>query len=331
MSGQKTEPCPDIYASILERTSGLLFNCGRSGMIVPLNLCFSRGFEIIRKLLFTEYNKNWFSSFGRIPSALFSFDVRVRNTIHIGLKSPIQPATAYTTRLHRWYVEARSTLFPNLTFSQFDPKIFGWTVPRLNSQRLSDGLSKHIVNTKANLSSFFSSAKKNGNILYYKKTAYNWLCFCKALPPCFDKDGNEIPQTKFGELNFRDDTLLKLSYLFLNGKIMFAWWSIVGDDFDLTRWMFANFPLNLAQIPHSYRRKFSILDEQLDKSILQNLSLKKNAGKTIGNYNLAYCRHITDQSDLLFLKLLGMDSLWDEIELLYLQIVKTGFKDKDVI
>ena len=329
--GLRTKECPDIYAPVLERTCGLLLNKGRSGMIVPLSLGFSSSFEIIRKLLFSEYYTNWFSFFGRIPSALFSFDVRVRNTIHLGVKGSNQDAMAYTTRLHRWYGETRPVLFPSLTYSQFKPQVFGWIIPKLNTQRLGDGLYKHIENTKTNINAFLSSSNRNSNVLYFKKTAYNWLCFCKTLPPCFNKDGGEIPQTKFGTMNFQDDSFRQLAFLFLNGKIMFAWWCIVGDDFDLTRWMFADFPINFARISQSYRERLSVLSEQLDNALKENMSFKKNAGKIIGNYNLAYCRHITDQSDVIFLKLLDMDDLWSDIELLYSQIVKTEFENSEAL
>src|SRR5262249_8350635 len=81
-----TSDCPDVYAWVLEQAARLLNPGGRSGMIVPLSLAFSGSFQACRELLFSTYSSNWFASFGRIPSALFAFDIRVRNTIHIGRK-----------------------------------------------------------------------------------------------------------------------------------------------------------------------------------------------------------------------------------------------------
>jgi hypothetical protein len=79
----QTRKCPDIYAWVLERNQSLLNNIGKTGMIVPLSLGFSSDFSTIRDILYKSYGENWFLSFGRIPSALFNFDVRVRNTIHL--------------------------------------------------------------------------------------------------------------------------------------------------------------------------------------------------------------------------------------------------------
>jgi len=54
-------------------------------------------------------------------------------------------------------------------------------------------------------------------------------------------------------------------------------------------------------------------------------SFKLNAGKRVGNYNLARCRHVTDESDRLLVRLFGFEDVWEDIELLYTQLVRTDF------
>ena len=81
--GYMTASCPDIYAWFLERVCMLAGKHANTGMIVPLSLGFSTDFDVVRRLLFSNYVGNWFSSFGRIPSALFSYDVRVRKPSHM--------------------------------------------------------------------------------------------------------------------------------------------------------------------------------------------------------------------------------------------------------
>ena len=76
------------------------------------------------------------------------------------------------------------------------------------------------------------------------------------MPPCYDANGQSIPHTKFGQVSFPDARTLDILFTFLNGKIMFAYWCIVGDDFDVTRWMFADFPLDLSALsPAELRTK----------------------------------------------------------------------------
>lgn len=81
-----TESCPDIYAWCLERVVSISRTNSWVGMIVPLSLSFSRRFAVLRDLIYRAYGRSWYSHFGRIPSALFSADIRVRNTIHIGTR-----------------------------------------------------------------------------------------------------------------------------------------------------------------------------------------------------------------------------------------------------
>jgi hypothetical protein len=159
--------------------------------------------------------------------------------------------------------------------------------------------------------------------LHFKKTAYNWLTFCRKLPPCYDGTGASVPQTKFGPVYFEDAATRDLAFLLLNGKLAFAFWCIVGDDFDVARWMFADFPVDLRA---SYDCPPHLADE-LEQLMAKNLSFKLNAGRRVGNYNLARCREVTDKSDRIFIERLGMQSAWPDVEWMYDQIVKTDFND----
>ena len=110
----QTAGCPDIYATVVERSVNVCRTDGRASMIVPLSLTFSSRFASLRSHLYENCDALWFSSFGRIPSALFSFDTRVRNTIYLARKSSRSPKRSFTTRLHRWFASQRPTLVRRL-------------------------------------------------------------------------------------------------------------------------------------------------------------------------------------------------------------------------
>lgn len=169
--------------------------------------------------------------------------------------------------------------------------------------------------------------KENEHSLHFKKTAYNWLCFCRELPPCYATDGRPVAHTKFGTLYFESAEVRDWAFLFLNGKIMFAHWCAVGDDFDVTRWMFADFPIDLPALPHAAKKELRPLVDELEHLMMENVSFKLNAGKRVGNYNLARCRAVTDRSDRVFARWLGFESSWQDIELMYAQLVKTDFSE----
>ena len=314
--------CPDVYAWVMERSHTLLQMSGRSGMIVPLSLCFSMDFEPCRQYLFSSYSDNWFSSFGRIPSALFSFDVRVRNTIHLALKSR-GTGRNLTTRLHRWFNDARPTLFRTLEYVPFQPVLWKHRVPKLNSAPLAKAFER-LLGQKETLEALISPRPKS-HVLYFKKTGYNWLNFCREMPPCYDSNGNPISHTKFGQLYFENPETCQIAMLLANGKLMLTFWFAVGDDFDVTQWNFADFPTNFGNFSRGQTTELLKNIPPLERAMMQSMQFKLNAGKKVGNYNLGKCRAVTDQTDKIFCKALGLYDIWEDIELYCVQTVRTNY------
>ena len=326
--GFQTEGCPDIYATVVERSVNVCRRDGRTSMIVPLSFAFSSGFSSLRSHLYGECDSLWFSSYGRIPSALFSFDTRVRNTIYLARKSSRSPKRSFTTRLHRWFDSQRPTLFDGLSYSPFSPTLFGGLIPKLSSARLLQGFESLLEGSGYRLQNDLAPARQ-GHHLHFKQTAYNWLTFCVDQPPVYDTGNNIIPQTKYGTVRFRDPGERDISMLFLNGKLAFVWWMAIGDDFDLTQSNFVSTPFGAGQLNEDQRRRLSALLPELEKAMSANLVFKLNAGKNIGNYNLAKCRHITDMIDKIWLEALGLSDLWEEVELEHALVVRTSFEDEE--
>lgn len=332
VKGFKCDGCPDIYAWVIERSLTLLAPGGRTGMIVPLSLTFSDDFSRLRQTLCSDLSANWFSSFGRIPSALFSFDVRVRNTIHLGRKGqrPAERAsTNWASRLHRWFEIERSNLFPLLSYSGFEPKLWKGRIPKLGDATLVQ-LFEHMAQRPLPTVTSDLSIMDTPHRLHFKKTAYNWLTFSSRLPPCFGPGGEEIEHTKFGDISFPNADTLHGARLLLNGKIMFAYWIAVGDDFDVTKWMFADMPIRPAWIVEGLGTKVERLSNELQAAMIAAVSFKLNAGKRVGNYNLARCRDLTDKTDRLILEILGVEHAAESLDLLYAQVVRTSFADEQI-
>lgn len=324
----RTADCPDIYSWFMERAATLLCGGGRVGLIVPISLGFSSNFAACREVLFEAYNRNWFSSFGRIPSALFSFDVRVRNTIHLGHRSKGE-AVQCTTRLHRWFDIERPHLFERIEYATFQPTEWQGKIPKLDSERVSQAFSRLKQRSSKTLELYFLP-RETPHVLHFKKTAYNWLTFSDTLPPCYDEHGVEVEQTKFGSVYFADQAIRDLAMVLLDGKLMFTFWCVVGDDFDLTKWMFAEFPVDFDWIPPDSRRELLKISKDLRIAMSRNVTFKLNAGRRVGTYNLAKCRTVTDLSDRIFAKHFGLASVCDDIELFYDRVVRTDFPEDDI-
>ncbi|MBS0355696.1 MAG: hypothetical protein JSR83_17555 [Proteobacteria bacterium] len=96
--------------------------------------------------------------------------------------------------------------------------------------------------------------------------------------------------------------------------------------FHVTKWMFGDLPLALAQLQPTDRKQLLSIVPELKGAVEEAVQYKLNAGKRVGNYNLAKCRPVTDKSDVLLARAFGLDHVWDDIELLYVQTVKTDFE-----
>ena len=317
----KTERCADIYAWIMERSQSLVSKDGRIGMIVPLSLTFSNRFQSLRTLLLKQFKLNWFSSFARIPSALFSFEVRVNNSIYLGCKRGNN--RAYTTSIHRWFTIARPALFEKIQYAEFDPSLWDGLIPKLSHQRLISAIEL----AKKNYSSLnkFHASKDSQQCLYFAKTAYNWVSFSLKPAPCFNLDCKPIPPTGTGKVYFVDSLKLDLAHTLLNGKLGVLWWAIVGDNFHVTNSNFANIPFPFERLDFFAKEKSKSLRVALEEEMQANLVFKLNRKVHAGNYNLAKCRNVSNQSDLIWMDAFGLQNVWDEVELAYVQLVKTDY------
>ena len=112
------------------------------------------------------------------------------------------------------------------------------------------------------------------------------------------KNGKPISQSKYGVIYFLNSIDRDLAFLILNGKIEFVFWIAIGDDFDVTKWMFSELPIDLSRLTEIDFCDLLPIIPLLKNAMEEAIQYKLNAGKSVGNYNLAKCRYITDQLDL---------------------------------
>ena len=106
-------------------------------------------------------------------------------------------------------------------------------------------------------------------------------------------------------------------------------WFAIADDFDVTRWNFADFPADFERLNSEQKAKLLAIAPELETAMSRAIQFKLNAGRRVGNYNLAKCRHVTDRSDAVLAKAWGLESVWEDIELYYFQTVKTDFSESE--
>jgi hypothetical protein len=199
-------------------------------------------------------------------------------------------------------------------------------IPKSDLQAVIESFERLAESNPGRLGASISESPSSYRLVF-KKTGYNWLAFSLDEPPSYDARGQRIPQTQVGDVFFRDSATRDAAFLVLNGKIMFAYWCLVGDDFHLTRWMFETLPIDVTALtvrPDSLAE----LKQELTTAMDSHLVFKLNAGKQIGSYNLARCRTVTDKVDRWVAATFGLSEVLPDIELMYAQMVKTTSDDE---
>jgi len=290
LKNTKEFTCSDLYGHVIKRVLSVLSNSGRQGFIVMHNLAFSRNFADVRKVLKEHEGCQWYSFYSRIPSGLFSGDVRVRNCIYI-LSSTGN--SMMTTRLHRWFTEQRDNLFTSeMLYVKFDNTV---CIPMLHS----DGIQKIYERTKGiNLSQLI---RLDGKEMYYKKVGYNFLSVSAINPPAYDSDKKEIEQTGLDILKI-DKNNYEMVLLLLCGKFYLTKWLTYGDDFHLTIRDLLSFSFPFDSISNEDKRELHDCYMKLIEQMPKTIQFKLNAGINVGTFNTSALWNITDISDAIFLK-----------------------------
>lgn len=285
--------CSDLYGYVIKRVLQILAPKGTHGFIVMHNLAFSRNFTEVRNLLVKKRGSQWYSFYSRIPSGLFSGNVRVRNCIYI-LSS--EGEKRYTSRLHRWFTEQRDILFNSAI--QYNSFKYTDVIPMLDSE-----VVQSIYENKVGSSISFLEDRLNGKELYYKKVGYNFLSISSVKPDAFDLNKHPSDQTELGGLKIKR-VYYKYIQLLSCGKFYLTKWLTYGDDFHLTGKDIESFVFPFDKISDDDKLKLDELYEEFSKKLPSTIQYKLNAGIKVGTFNTSELWTITDKSDMIFLSYL---------------------------
>lgn len=282
--------CSDLYGHVIRRVLTLINSYSRQGFIVMHNLAFSRNFVDVRKVLMKRKGCQWYSFYSRIPSGLFSGDVRVRNCIYILSPSGKQ---LYTSRLHRWFTEQRECLFTTeMNYVEFENN---GCIPMLHSKSLQK------IYERSNGIHLSQLERQDGKTMYYKKVGYNFLSISDVQPPAYDEFNKKVEQTGLDFVNF-DKEYYEVIILLLCGKFYLSKWLTYGDDFHVTSRDIIFFSFPFDSISESDIKTLHECYLKIVKRLPETIQFKLNAGINVGTFNTSLLWDITDISDMIFFK-----------------------------
>ena len=225
-----SESTGNLYAFCMERSTRLLRQEGRFGMIVPAGLLGLDEAVDLRETLLQHFGINWFSTFAIRPSKLFE-GVDQRLCIHLAsdLKGV---ASLSTTRYHHWYVEERSVLFSLLQYqiSEIYPTLN--RIPQVGSREAAGVLAKLRTMQTTPLKTYYAPHQA-GFLMHYHRSPRYWIRGMD-FEQYFKSDTRTRSIHHFRDLYFKTETEGKSIGAILNSSLFFFWFILIGNGRNIT-------------------------------------------------------------------------------------------------
>jgi hypothetical protein len=110
---------------------------------------------------------------------------------------------------------------------------------------------------------------------------------------------------------------------------MFAWWSMYGDDFDVTRDNLLSFPFDIDSLDSKNRSKLidlaNELQSKMEKKIKwQQVTFPDKRIIKVGNWDLLACKDVLNEIDEVWSEVLDTKEVNNHLQFQYFSTVKTS-------
>lgn len=306
--GYATRGCPDLYALCYERSLSLTNPNGRHSFVVMLNLSFSDDYSALRRVIAKRKGAEWWSTYGKRPDSLFR-GVQVVNTVLILGSGNGQLGTKHNI----FSRDSRAALFQATEYDRFDRSD--------DEQPIRGGIANPLLNR---INAFpMPDMKPDGAKLYIRPTGRYWFPVLFSVPPVLSPDGGvlAVRDHRVRSITLTEGERADLVGATLAGKLGYAWWSAIGDDFDVNP--------DEAELA---RKAVATLG---DSAALTGLALEvRRAGQKsafVSKNNDGYVnvrwtsvREVTDRFDRALLSALGLEEHWRALNVWYRQCMRAS-------
>ncbi len=268
-----TEKCNDLYAFVMERSVGLLSNTGHIGMIVPVSIVSTDGFETLREFLDEHTQVSWVSSYAERPSKLFT-GVEKRLTVWLALKDQKIERSTLISKYWRWFADERHYIFPRLSYQYVnrDHFLVETAIPKVHSP-LETHILKKLASQKQ-LGTYF--VRSSAHTVYYTRKLRYFVQFFDFIPKITNSTGEIIPPSELKELYFSESKHRDAAIAILNSNLFFWFLTVHSDVRNVNKREILTFRCSLdslegqllAELSSLYRRL--MIDFQEHSQIMTN-------------------------------------------------------------
>lgn len=311
--GFETEPCGDLYAFVMERSTKLLKPDGWFGMIVPVSVVSADGFQELRDVLKEAFGHSWTLSFAERPSKLFT-GVEKRLTIWLGSMGQ-NAAGIWSSPYRRWFAEERPHLFATARLVQQDNGIglVNGAIPKIGTS-----VDLEILRALAGKRAMARYLRKHGeHVIYYTRKLRYFITFVDFVPGIRDASGRTLEPTELKELRFETRRERDCALAALNSNLFFWFFSVFSDVRNVNRREIEAFPCSLDEIDDATASALSGLASSLMADFNEHSKwITSDYGKhgvlTIQSFQPRLSKPIIDEIDRALAAHYGLDA--DELD-----------------
>ncbi len=272
--GYNTERTGNLYAMILERSTELLPNRARTGMIVPISSFSTDRMQPLQQILYKMSGAIWVSSYGIRPAKLFE-GAEQRLTIVFCRILRTSEVRVYSTKYHRWLDKERATLLSRIVYQEVTE-----LTKSLGHMKVSTEIEQAILRKmpSGRLSTHVDG--KSTNVLYWHRIpAY----FIKAVDfvPHFvsDRDGSKKSED-YKVLGIRQNTDKYSVLALLNSSLFYWFWFCGSDGYHCGKHEVLSFPVDLHSLQEHSRETLTNRALALMDSLKRNSQLRTRNQRT---------------------------------------------------
>lgn len=237
IAGFATRECNNLWAFVTERSINLLRPLGRCGLIVPMSLSCTERMITIQKMV-RMAGDSWISNYesDSNPGQLFD-GVKQNVSILLGTRYQAKRTSTHTTRLYRFFSEARPVVFPLVQYTLPHRDYLHFGFPKVSESienRILDKLCAHPP-LRDQL-----AERTQGSTLYVHRIAHYYI---KALDfvPYFRSDRDGLKKSEdYKEYAFTGPAQPLVAAI--SSTTFYFYWQVFYDAFKAGKQCVEGFP-----------------------------------------------------------------------------------------
>jgi len=306
LKGFDTLACGDLYAFCTERSYRLLMPHGQIGLIVPISIFGTDGFESLQRLSLKSLDPIWVSSFANRPSQLFD-GAQKRLSILIGCRSSVMKPRLYTSSYLRWKKPEFDNVFRSRV--KYAPSHNNFKVFRSSLEKLGSQLEVDIFNQITSIPDSLAAAvvENTSHRVYYTRKFGYFLAFLNFVPDITEiRTGAKVLPSELKDIGFDSPEEVASVVAVLSSSTFFWFWNVLSDCRNVNK-------RDLLAFPFQPKRLSELLKESLGDLGCNYLAhLRATSRKMLKNglhietFDYSSCKLILDKIDTVLAKHYGL-------------------------